>query len=162
MGKITLVFLLSLVTCGSSNLKNPESNDKKILAAYDYVSKRYNDKIIVSNTFADIDIVNFAEQIAKKQNKEMSIVLDSLIKGKDRYEIKQYPVKELLKNPDNKGNLKLFFSDPKEDYIMVEAFKVEKNLDYEELTLFGSSDVYLLYFKDDQITDEYQIKLDYN
>lgn len=165
MEKLALFFLLSLISCGSSNLKNPNDNyDEKISLAYNYVSKQYNDEIIVSNTLANIDIVNFAEEIAKKQNKEMSTVLDSLIKAKEmnRYEIKQYPIKELLKKFNDNGSLKLFFSEPKKDYIMVEAFKVEKNLDYDKLTLFGSSGVYLFYFKDNEISDTYQIKLDYN
>ena len=119
---------------------------------------------MVSNTLADIDIVNFAEEISKKHKKDLSVVIDSLIKVKamDKYEMKEYPIKKLLSKPNKKGDLKLFFSVPNKNYIMIEVFKVEKDENYDELTFFGSSDVFLFYFKDDQISEKYQIKLDYN
>lgn len=154
-----------MISCGSSNLQNVKSDfDKRIVSAYNYVSEKYDSKIIVSNSFVDIDIVNFAEEISKKQDKQMSVVLDSLVKAKEEteYKSKQYPIKKLVKNKNKKGNLKLFFSEPKENYIMVEVFETEENKGYDKLTVFGSSDVYLLYFKDNEIIDRHQIKLDYN
>lgn len=158
---------LSLVSCGSSkqdNTKTESGYDDKIISAYDYIAKNYNDKIIVSNEMVNIDIVNFAEKIAEKQGKEMSVVLDSLIKLKEQneYKPKQYPIKELVKNTNKTGPLKVFFSEPKEDYVMAEVFEIDDEKEYEKLTMFGSSDVYLLYFKDKQIIDDYKIKLDYN
>ena len=125
---------------------------------------KYDNKIIVSNSFANIDIVNFAEEISKKQGKQMAVVLDSLIKAKEEkeYRVRDYPIKNIVKNKSRNGNLKLFFSEPKKDYIMVEVFETEENEDYDKLTMFGSSDVYLLYFKGKEIIDGHQIKLDYN
>ncbi len=157
----------SLVSCGSSkqdNIKSEIGYDDKIVLAYDYVAKNYNNKIIVSNEMVDIDIVNFAEKIAEKQGKEMSIILDSLIrlKGRNEYKSKRYPIKELVKNTNNTGDLEVFFSEPKDDYVMVEVFEIDDEKDYEKLTMFGSSDVYLLYFKGKEIIDKYKIKLDYN
>ncbi|MEW7289016.1 hypothetical protein [Aquimarina sp. 2304DJ70-9] len=165
MEKLILLFFISLISCGSSNLEDQKSgDDEKILLAYDYVSQKYDGDILVSNTLVDIDIVNFAEEISKKQKREMSKVLDSLINAKEqyKYEKKKYPIKKLLKKSSKDGSMKLFFSIPQKDYIMVEAFKVEKDLSYDKLTLFGSSDVYLIYFKDNQILEKHQIKLDYN
>lgn len=165
MEKLILILFTSMISCGSSNLQNVKSDfDKRIILAYNYVSERYDSKIIVSNSFADIDVVNFAEEISKNKNKEMSIVLDSLIKVKEEsnYVKKEYPIKALLNKTNNKGNLKLFFSEPKDNYIMVEVFETDEDTDYEKLTVFGSSDVYLLYFKGKEIIDKHQIKLDYN
>lgn len=165
MEKLILILFTSMLSCGSYNLQNVESNfDKRIVLAYNYVSEKYDSKIIVSNSFADIDIVNFAEDISKKQSKQMSVVLDSLIKAKEEieYKTRDYPIKNLVKNKSRKGNLKLFFSEPKKDYIMVEVFETEENKDYDKLTMFGSSDVYLLYFNGKEIIDKHQIKLDYN
>lgn len=158
---------LSLASCGSSkqeNVKNENNYDSKIISAYDYITKKHNNKIVVSDEIVDIDIVNFAEKIAEKQSKKMSVVLDSLIKLKEQdvYKKKQYPIKQLVKNNNRTGKLKMFFSEPKENYVMVEVFELDNEKDYEKLTMFGSSDVYLLYFKDKEITDSYQIKLDYN
>jgi hypothetical protein len=165
MEKTLLIFFLSFISCGSSNLKNVKSDfDNRIILAYNYVAENYDSNIIVSNSFANIDIVNFAEEISKKKNKKMSIVLDSLIKIEEEssYIKKKYPIKALLNKMNNKGNLKLFFSKPKGNYIMVEVFKTDEDTSYERLTVFGSSDIYLLYFKDEKIIDKYKIKLDYN
>ncbi|RXG11244.1 hypothetical protein DSM03_1192 [Leeuwenhoekiella aestuarii] len=158
---------LSLVSCGSSkqdNAKIKSGYNDKIVSAYDNIAKNYKSKIVVSNEMVNIDIVNFTEKIAEKQGKKMSVVLDSLIKLKERnkYEPKQYPIKELVKNMNKTGALKIFFSEPKEEYVMVEVFEIDDEKDYEKLTMFGSSDVYLLYFKGKQILSMYKIKLDYN
>jgi len=165
MEKTLLIFFLSFISCGSSNLKNTKSDfDNRIILTYSYVAEKYDSNIVVSNSFANIDIVNFAEEISKNKNKKMSIVLDSLIKVKEEssYIKKKYPIKTLLNKTNNKGNLKLFFSKPKDNYIMVEVFKTDEDTSYERLTMFGSSDIYLLYFKNEEIIDKYQIKLDYN
>lgn len=167
MEKIILMIFFILASCGSSkkeNVKKESNYDSEIKSAYNHISNKYNKKIVVSNEMVDIDIVNFAEKIAEKKGEEMSIVLDSLIKLKERevYEPMQYPIKELVNNTNKTGVLKVFFSEPKESYLMIEVFELDEEEDYEKLTLFGSSDVYLLYFKGKEITDEYQIKLDYN
>lgn len=85
---------------------NPKNDlDEKILSAYDYVSKKYEGKIIVSDTFEDIDIVNFAEEISKKRSKKMSLVLESLTKVREsnKYVKKNYPISKLLKKEAKKG-----------------------------------------------------------
>ena len=166
MEKLVFIFFLSFASCGSvstDGIKN-DGYDYKILSAYNHVSENYRDNIIVSDTIVNIDIVNFSEEIAKKKKQDMSKVLDSLtnIEAKNRHKRFKYPIKKILKNNLSKGDLKLYFSKSLEDYIMVEVFETNKNLNYDELTLFGSSDVYLLYFKDSKIVEEYKIKLDYN
>ena len=167
MDKILLMLFLFLVSCGSSKQDRPKSEsgyNSKIISAYNYVAKKYSDKIVVSNELTDIDIVNFTEEISKKKGEEMSVVLDSLIKVKEQaeYKAKQYPIKKLVKNTNKKGGFKMFFSGPKENYLMVEVFDIYEGTDYEKLSMFGSSDVYLLYFKGKEIIDNYQIKLNYN
>lgn len=165
MGKIlTFILFFNILNCSQSQNVSKTFDDRKIVASYSYLTNKYDGKIIVSDTLTNIDIVNFSEKIAKDRNQSVSQVLDSLItfSKKNVYSNLKYPVKKLTKNFNKDGNWKFYFSKPFENYILVEVFNVKKDMNYDELTIFGNSDVYLFYFQDGKIINNYQIKLDYN
>ena len=150
------------MSCGSKDITlTSQSNDYKILSAYNELKKIYKSPIIVSDTILNIDIADFSHKIAKN-NTDTGKVLDSLINIQDNYTNYKYPVKNILKNLNQSGKFKFYFSKPMDDHIMVEVFKTEKNQSHEELTFFGVSDIFLFYFKEKNIINKYQIEMNYN
>lgn len=165
--KLLVLFVALLMSCYSIlPVTENKKGEIRLLSAYKFVQKKYKGEIVVSDTIVKIDIANFSDEISSNKQIGLTKLLDSLLKIDNdfKYSKYKYPVKKILNNNNKKGNFKFYFSKPTLDYLMVEVFETNRsNNNYDELTFFGSSDIYLLYFNEDnQIIENYKITLDYN
>ncbi|NQX86880.1 MAG: hypothetical protein HRT67_13445 [Flavobacteriaceae bacterium] len=159
MKSIILIFTIFLSSCSASK---QNSNSLKYSKVYDYVSNEYKSSLDVSDTLVNIDIVNFSEEIAKEKNINMDKVLDSLTAINNKVNNYNYLLNKIIDKASSKSKYKIFFSKPKNNYLMAEVFTKEKDNSYDDLTTFSSSKVYLFEFDNNEISKTYNIILNYN
>ena len=167
---ITILTILSIVSCSSLQSKNSLNTDKKIKNAYNFLVDKnlIDNNIIVADTIVNINLSDFTLVLFNQESDFRKRKLhDSLSDISSKYDNYYYATSEIVKNKNTKikNTEKIYFSEPTEDYVMVEIFDLNQNSGntrYEVNMYFGVSKKYLIYFKGDKVDKYYFIPWRYN
>jgi hypothetical protein len=160
------LYLSLLLLISSQHFKTfaQKVDEEKIRLSYDHIKKKYQGIIIVSDTIVNLSSIEFSHEISKKMKKKHSIVYDSLKRKSKDYKEFQYPIRKLLGNYEKDGGYRFYFSKPSNNQMIIEVFDIRKwkETAYNVDVFFGESDLFLLCFENNKITEEFKITLSYN
>lgn len=167
---ITILTILSIVFCSSLKSKNSLNANKKIKNAYNFLVDKnlIDNNIIVADTIVNINLSDFTLVLFNQESDfKKRKINDSLSYISPTYNSYHYPVIKVVKNKNTKikNTEKIYFSEPTEDYVMVEIFDLNQNYGntkHEVNMYFGVSKKYLIYFKGDKVDKYYFIPWRYN